>query len=121
MNLGQFKDPVHHMCLAGTVVASWSLTREVAGLSPFTVMINMLVTEFAEFCKMYLPVRFKLGVSFSPLQGYHNHSIENKKASYWNSPVSHENHNRECQVDMTRIFKELRFHTFPILHAHLQH
>ena len=29
----QFKDPVSHMCLAGTVVASWSLTQEVPGLS----------------------------------------------------------------------------------------
>ena len=27
----QFKDPVSHMCLAGTVVASWSLTQDVAG------------------------------------------------------------------------------------------
>ena len=27
---GQFKDPVSHMCLAGTAVASWSLTQEVA-------------------------------------------------------------------------------------------
>ena len=31
MNWAQFKDPVTHMCLAGTVVASWSLTQEVAG------------------------------------------------------------------------------------------
>ena len=35
MNWGQFKDLVSHMCLAGTVVASWSLTQEVAGLCPF--------------------------------------------------------------------------------------
>ena len=27
----QFKDPVSHMCLDGTMVASWSLTQEVAG------------------------------------------------------------------------------------------
>ena len=33
--LDQFKDPVSHMCLAGTVVAPWSLAQEVAGLSPF--------------------------------------------------------------------------------------
>ena len=39
------------MCLAGTVVASWSLTQEVAGLGPFTVMANIFVTEFAEFRK----------------------------------------------------------------------
>ena len=31
MNWPQFKDPVSHMCLAGTMVASWSLTQEVAG------------------------------------------------------------------------------------------
>ena len=34
------------MCLAGTLVASWSLTQEVAGSSPFT---NIFVTEFREF------------------------------------------------------------------------
>ena len=28
------------MCLAGAVAASWSLTQEVAGPSPFTVMRN---------------------------------------------------------------------------------
>ena len=41
MNWAQFKDPVSHMCLAGTVVACWSLTQEVAGSSPFNV-INLL-------------------------------------------------------------------------------
>ena len=35
MNWAQFKDPVSHMCLVGTVVASWSLTQEVAGSNPF--------------------------------------------------------------------------------------
>ena len=40
MNWAQFKDPVSHTCLAGAVVASWSLTQEVAGLSPFTVITN---------------------------------------------------------------------------------
>ena len=49
MNCGQFKDPVIHMCLAGAVVASWSGTREMAGLNPFTVMTNIFVTEFNEF------------------------------------------------------------------------
>ena len=33
--LGSFKDPVSNMCLAGAVVASWSLTQEVAGSMPF--------------------------------------------------------------------------------------
>ena len=31
MNWAQFKDPISHMGLAGTVVASWSLTQEMAG------------------------------------------------------------------------------------------
>ena len=48
MNWAKFKDPVSHMCLAGAVVASWSLTQEVAGLSPFTVVTNIFVTEFDE-------------------------------------------------------------------------
>ena len=30
MNWAQFKDPISHMCLAGAVVACWSLTQEVA-------------------------------------------------------------------------------------------
>ena len=29
----QLKDPVCYRCLAGTVVASWSLTQKVAGLN----------------------------------------------------------------------------------------
>ena len=42
MNWAQFKDLVCHVCLAGTVVASWSLTQEVAGSSPFAVKTNIL-------------------------------------------------------------------------------
>ena len=45
--LGSIKDPVSYMCLAGAVVASWSLTQEVAGL------INIFVTEFAEFSETF--------------------------------------------------------------------
>ena len=48
MGWSQIKDPVLHMCLAGTVEASWSLTLEVASSNPFTVMMNICVTEFAE-------------------------------------------------------------------------
>ena len=47
--LGQFKVPVSHMCLDGTLVASWSLAKEVAGLSPFIVMTNIFVTKLTEF------------------------------------------------------------------------
>ena len=35
MNLEQFKDPVSHMCLGGTVVASWSFTQEVNSVKSF--------------------------------------------------------------------------------------
>ena len=49
MNWDQLKDPVSHMCLAGAVVASLSLVQEMAGLNRFTVMTNILVTEFSEF------------------------------------------------------------------------
>ena len=33
MNWAQFKDPFCYMCLAGTVVASWSLRQKVGGLN----------------------------------------------------------------------------------------
>ena len=49
MNWSQFEDPVSHMCLAGTVVTSWSLTQEMADSNPFIVMTNIIDTEFAEF------------------------------------------------------------------------
>ena len=37
MNWAQLKDPVSHMCLAGAMVASRSLTQEAVDSSPFTV------------------------------------------------------------------------------------
>ena len=41
MNWDQFEDPVSHMCLAGIVVASWSLMQGMANLSNFTAMTNI--------------------------------------------------------------------------------
>ena len=41
MNWAQFKDPVSHICLDGTVVVSWSFTQEVAGLSPFNTVLSV--------------------------------------------------------------------------------
>ena len=35
MNRANYKDPISHVCLAGAVVASWSLKQEVADLTPF--------------------------------------------------------------------------------------
>ena len=49
MNLGQFKDPVSYMCVAGAMVTSSSLAQEMAGSNPFTVMTNISVTEFSKF------------------------------------------------------------------------
>ena len=49
MNWSYFKDPVSNACLAGAVVASWSLIQEVAGFEPlFIVMTYIFVTEFSE-------------------------------------------------------------------------
>ena len=53
MNGVEFKHLVSHMCLAGAVVASWFLTQEVAGLSPFTVKANIFVMEFSEFSEKF--------------------------------------------------------------------
>ena len=36
------------VCLAGTVVASWSLRQVVVGSNPFIVMTNIFVIEFSE-------------------------------------------------------------------------
>ena len=33
MNWAELKDPVSHICLAGTVVACWFVPQEVAGLN----------------------------------------------------------------------------------------
>ena len=52
-NCASFKDPVSHMCLAGAMVASWSLTQEMAGSNPFTVMTNIFVTEFTEISETF--------------------------------------------------------------------
>ena len=49
MNWAKLNDYVSHMCLAGAMVAPWYLTQDVASSSPFTVMTNIAVTEFAEF------------------------------------------------------------------------
>ena len=55
MNGAQFKDPVSHICLAGTVVASWSLTQEVADSSPFNDKISKVIYEY-----LYHPENFYL-------------------------------------------------------------
>ena len=55
INLAQFKDSVSHVCLAGAMVASWSLTQEVVGLIPFNdnyfLFLNSVKT-FRKICNM---------------------------------------------------------------------
>ena len=45
MNWAQFKDPITHRCLAGAVVAFWSLTQ-ILGLIPFNGKTPMPHAEF---------------------------------------------------------------------------
>ena len=47
MNWAQFKDPVSHMCLAGSLV-SYTRGGWVVGLSPFYCNDTYFVTEFSE-------------------------------------------------------------------------
>ena len=49
MNRGKIKDFLSHLCLAGAVVASWSLTLEATGLSPFN---DLFIIEFSEFSEL---------------------------------------------------------------------
>ena len=53
MNWAQFKDPVCSIRLAGTVIAPWSPTQEIAGSSPFNdkyfLMTNILTNIFLYF------------------------------------------------------------------------
>ena len=46
MNYAKFKDPVFNMCLAA--VASWSLTQEVTGFSPFTVQSSKFIANIVK-------------------------------------------------------------------------
>ena len=45
MNWAQFKDPLCYLCLADAVVASWSLTQEVAGSNNLFKMTILFVAE----------------------------------------------------------------------------
>ena len=51
MNCPQMKDPVSHMCLAGAVVASWSLIQDVAGSRPFNDKYLLLLNSVKTFRK----------------------------------------------------------------------
>ena len=75
MNWAQFKDPVSHMCLDGTVVASWFLTQGVAGSSLFTVMTNIFVTEFTELSEFSENIQGKLKCLASTLCNHAHHEF----------------------------------------------
>ena len=47
-----------------TMVASWSLTQDIAGLSPFTVITIFFVTEIAEFSETFSKNYCKNAVEF---------------------------------------------------------
>ena len=49
MNRGQLIDPFCYLCLAGAVVTSWSLTKDVAGSNNLFKIKYFFVTEFSEF------------------------------------------------------------------------
>ena len=63
MNWAQFKHLVSYMCLAGTVVAPWSLAQEVACSSPFNdkylLFMNSLnsVKTFRKNSIVWIPAR----------------------------------------------------------------
>ena len=46
MNMAKFKVSVSRICPAGAVIASWALTQEVIGSSPFND--KHFITEFSE-------------------------------------------------------------------------
>ena len=48
MSRAQFKDPVSHMLVCGSILVSYTRGGWVAGLYSFTVMTNIFVTEFSE-------------------------------------------------------------------------
>ena len=48
MNWAQFRDTISHECLAGAVIACWSLTQEVAGWQARVLLMSFFFTEFSE-------------------------------------------------------------------------
>ena len=50
INWPQFKDLVSHMCLSGTIIASWCLTQVVTGSSTFNVKL---------FCQWIQQIQWK--------------------------------------------------------------
>ena len=55
MDSVQFKALVSHMCLVGAVIASWSLTQEMAEWQVRALSVTIIfVPEFSEFSKKHL-------------------------------------------------------------------
>ena len=66
------------MCLAGTVVASWSLIPGVAGSSPFAVKANIFSLNLANSVKTFRENLIILNVSFPAIDSYHLLIHDNK-------------------------------------------
>ena len=79
MNWVNFRDPVSHLCFAGTLVACWFFTQEVAGSSPFIVMINTFVTEFSEISET-----FRKNFIFILVQFYESDTVQDFINKYKN-------------------------------------
>ena len=77
MNWAQFKDPVSHMCLAGTVVAPWSLTQEMAGSSPFIVKTNIFVIEFSKQFSKHFSKHWR--TKFNPRTPFYHVMLSNEQ------------------------------------------
>ena len=53
MNCSQFEVAVSQVYLAGDAVASWSLTQELAGSNPFTLVTNNLSLNSLNSVKLF--------------------------------------------------------------------
>ena len=88
MNWSQSKDPVSHMCLAGAVVASWSLTQEVTDSSPFNAMTNIFLSlNFLNSTKIFSEnsIIMSAGIwySFLPVLSHNVFSTKTFKYQNW--------------------------------------
>ena len=77
----EFKDPVSYVCLASAVVASWSLTQEMAGLNHFTVMTN-ICRKNSNTGRSFPIVFHKLDILSSPTGGNLFSAVKSLDLSY---------------------------------------
>ena len=99
MNRGQFKDPVSHMYLAGTVVASWSLTQEVAGLQVRALLLycNDKMTNFYHPLTKFAKVMFSQ-VSVCPRRGLCSRRVSVRETPWTETPPPHSKEQAVCII-----------------------